>query len=351
MDRIIGAFIFPDVWKKWDKNEASRVLDSLAGMGVNTICTESEDYRDDLIDLCHQRGMKWFGGISCFSDHNHNHQAAKENPEYWPIGEDGRPRPEMEWYLGVTPSFANYRESRLKLAEKLVSQHDMDGFFLDFIRWPLHWELEIRTKAPPPLHYSFDRHTLDVFQEESGVNIPSSPEAISQQAAWILSNHYQEWVDFKCNMITHFVKQAATRLRSLRPEGFCLGLFALPMPTDELEGYAGQRLPDLIPLVDFIAPMVYHAILHRPYGWAVSHVESTSSLASGKTLPVLQVDSAEGTASGADWGPPVPTEEWRLLLEAICSNKAIGGMIAFTGTALFQDGRGDVLKKIIARES
>ena len=37
MGRIVGAFIFPDVWQQWTEDEAKQQLDNLAGFGVNAI--------------------------------------------------------------------------------------------------------------------------------------------------------------------------------------------------------------------------------------------------------------------------------------------------------------------------
>ena len=168
MDRIVGAFIFPEVWQVWTDAQAETVFESLLGFGVNTICTESETYRDDLISLAHRLGLRWFGGIACFSDHARQHQILRERPEMWPIDESGARRPEMEWYIGLTPTFEDYGESRLALAEQLVRTHDLDGFFLDFIRWPIHWELELRPGKQAPHQSSFDAHTLARFQAQTG---------------------------------------------------------------------------------------------------------------------------------------------------------------------------------------
>lgn len=132
MDPIIGAFIFPDVWQAWTEGEARDVLDALQGFGVNAIVTEAEIYRDDLIALAHAHGLRWFGGIVCFSDHANENRLLDDRPELWPIDETGRRRPQMEWYTGVTPTFDDYNASRLALAERLVRSHDLDGFFLDF---------------------------------------------------------------------------------------------------------------------------------------------------------------------------------------------------------------------------
>lgn len=37
LDRIVGAFVFPEVWQAWTAAEAATVLASLRGLGVNTI--------------------------------------------------------------------------------------------------------------------------------------------------------------------------------------------------------------------------------------------------------------------------------------------------------------------------
>ena len=125
MDRIVGAFIFPEVWQVWTDAQAETVFESLLGFGVNTICTESETYRDDLITLAHRLGLRWFGGIACFSDHVHQHQILRERPEMWPIDESGARRPEMEWYIGLTPTFEDYGESRLALGATPAGRVDL----------------------------------------------------------------------------------------------------------------------------------------------------------------------------------------------------------------------------------
>src|SRR5215213_1308922 len=104
MYRTIGAFIFPAVWESWSLNKASDMFKSLQDFGVNTIATESETYRDDLIELAHRLNMRFVGGIACFSEHGRNHQLLRDRPELWPVLESGERRSLMEWYIGVTPT-------------------------------------------------------------------------------------------------------------------------------------------------------------------------------------------------------------------------------------------------------
>jgi hypothetical protein len=350
MARTIGAFIFPAVLESWRGDEAERKLKSLMDFGVNTIATESEIYDDHLIDLAHRLGMRFLGGIACFSDHGSNQRLLHERPELWPVLQNGERRPPMEWYVGVTPTFEDYNQSRLDELDRIMRAHDLDGFCLDFIRWPLHWELELRLGAPRPLQSSFDAHTIRRFLEYANFELPHDCKTIHQQAEWILDHHLEAWTNFKCQVITNFVAEARQRIRLRKGEAFSLGVYLVPAPDEQRAELVGQRVRDLAPLVDFLAPMVYHAIVLQAPKWAAETMGEIAGLAPGKVLPVLQVDSAEGAETGADWGPPLPPDEWRLLacntLEQIDSL----GLIAFTGTSLFRENRGRILADCLSQQ-
>jgi hypothetical protein len=346
MGRTVGAFIFPTVWEQWDTNKAARIIQQLQDFGVNTLATESETYRHDLIELAHRLGLKVVGGISCFSEHGRNHQQLYERPELWPVLEDGSRRPLMEWYIGVTPTFDDYNARRLDILEKIMREYELDGMILDFVRWPLHWELELRPGATRPAQSSFDPHTIAQFLEYANLEIPADVRSIAEQAQWILQGHRAVWTDFKCHVIAHFVGQARERVKHWRPETG-LGAYMVAMPDEERAYWVGQRVRDLSPVVDFFAPMVYHPVLHQTAQWGIQTIEEITALAPGRVLPVLQVDSAEGAAMGSDWGPPVPVEDWHTVACAAASRSDTLGLAAFTGTALFADGRGEVLARCL----
>lgn len=347
MERTIGAFIFPDVLNGWTRQQAAKTLRRLRDFGVNTIATEAETYRDDVIDWVHREGMRFVGGIACFSEHGRNHQLLRERPELWPVLENGERRPQMEWYIGVTPTIEDYRRSRLDTLERLLRVHALDGLCLDFIRWPLHWELELRPNAPRPLDSSFDSHTVRRFLDETGLQMPDDRRTVPQQAAWILAEHRTMWVDFKCRTITAFVAQVRERVNTLCPPTFQLGLYLVPALEEERAALVGQRVSELAPLLDYVAPMVYHTILHQSPAWVQAVVDDVNRYALGKVLPVLQVDSAEGAESGADWGPPMPPENWRAVACATTARDDVCGLVAFTGTSLFRDGRGAILRQCV----
>jgi hypothetical protein len=219
------------------------------------------------------------------------------------------------------------------LAERLVREHALDGFMLDFIRWPIHWELELRSGAQRAPESSFDAHTLARFQAESGVKLPIHLYDSAAHARWIHTHAAAEWVEFKCRVITRFVRECSHRIRNAAPAGFEFGLYTLPLPPGELASIAGQRLEELAPLVDWIAPMAYHAILDRVPAWVAEVIDYTRRAAPGQVLPVVQISSSDGRATGADWGPPISSSEAAEVLSSAMSADTLGA-IAFPGLAL-----------------
>ena len=123
-----------------------------------------------------------------------------------------------------------------------------------------------------------------------------------RQADWILSHHREAWTNFKCQVITQFIAAARERIRVRKGEAFNLGVYLVSAPDEQRAELVGQRVSDLVLLVDFLAPMVYHAIVHQTPAWVAQTTSDVNQLAPGKALPVLQADSAEGAEAGADWG-------------------------------------------------
>src|SRR3989441_178357 len=347
--RIVGAFLFIETFLQLPAADAraARLLERLVGYGINAVFTESESYDDAWIRLAHSFGLRWFSSIACFSDHAHRNRAVLERPELWPVTEAGTRRSPMEWYIGITPTYEDYAEARLDLMCRLVQMHGVDGVMLDFIRWPLHWELECRPGAQPQ-HCSFDSHTIRQFQQSSHVSVPAQTAA--EQASWILTHVRTQWTDFKCAVITRFVREAVRRLRSVRPD-LLTGLFVVPLGLAQRELLAGQRIADLSPLVHYVSPMAYHAMLHRQSSWVASVVREAADAAPGKVLPALQVDSREGPVLGSDWGPRFAAGEWREIARDVLQLPGVQGCVAFTGTALEFDNRGAMLRHVLQPNS
>ena len=346
-DRLIGAFLFPGVWH--DAESFRRLVWELRDFGINAIVTESNEYDDRAIALVHEAGLRFFAGMACFSDHASEFREITERPELWPILETGERRPQMEWYVGITPTDRVHQENALDKIRSVVTHYPVDGLFLDFIRWPLHWETELRPGCPPPLDLSFDATTLALFEELSHLQLPREAATVAAQADWIRERHRREWVDFKCGIISKFVEEARGVLKKERDEAL-LGLFVVPKVDGLTEALTGQRLSELAPLSDLIAPMLYHNILLRPPAWVGEALSDVVKFAGSKTLPVVQADSNRDTSVPGDWGPPMPLENWEATLAEVHDNlDSLAGILVFPGTSLVGNGRGELVRTIFAK--
>jgi Putative glycosyl hydrolase domain len=342
---IVGAFVFPDFWQ--NPSSANSNLIHLRDCGVNAIMTESESYELSALDATHKAGLRFFAGVACFSDHASNFRMLQARPELWPVLENGGPRPQMEWYVGMSPTDRTRRDEALAEIKSIALTYPVDGIFLDFARWPLHWEIELRPARERPLDSSFDPATLAMFEEATGM-LPRDLYTIAAKAAWIRRNRSAEWVEFKCRVVSDFVSEARRALKETKPDvGF--GIYVVPEVNGLTEAFTGQRIKDLAPLVDWIAPMLYHNILLQPPAWIASALASVVAIAGTKTLPVLQADSNRDPTVVGDWGPPMSDADWAETLSQVDGRSDIGGLIVFPGMALM-GRRGASLQALLGRK-
>ena len=58
-------------------------------------------------------GLRFFAGVACFSDHASKFRSLRERSELWPVLENGARRPQMEWYVGMSPIDRRRQEEAL----------------------------------------------------------------------------------------------------------------------------------------------------------------------------------------------------------------------------------------------
>jgi hypothetical protein len=276
--------------------------------------------------------------MSCFLHVDSTGNVLERDPSRTPILATGEPRPQMEWYNGVAPTARAHREERRAHLVALAEQHRFDGFLLDFIRWPMHWEIELRPGYPPPIDSSYDEATLRAFAERVGVGFPD--ELIGRPAAaasWIALNRPREWIDLKCDVITDYVREVRDGLWQAAGREIPMGICGVPLQPE----WVGQRFADLARVVELICPMSYHPVLYRTPGWVKESVEACIELAPGQVAPIVQVDT-DGAEHGADFGPAVSDSEFRQVLTDVLGLE-VRGVIVFTGTELLRPGRLEAL--------
>ena len=186
----------------------------------------------------------------------------------------------------------------------MATAEGVDGLLLDFIRWPLHWELECRDGGPRLPATSFDPETIREFNEWSGVDLnPDDPQGA---AHYLTVLHPVQWTNFRCAVVTGIVR----RVRDVvAPAGVSLGAFVVPIAEGDRRLLAGQDIASWDPFVDVLYPMTYHAILHRQPSWIAAVVDEMRRVTNRPVVPVVQITSDSAFAQGADWGPTVSTQE------------------------------------------
>ena len=284
----------------------------LRSVGCTAIFGGYED--PDFVAAAHAAGMSVYAEFGCFV----GRQWWEQMPESRPITADGAALEPEEWYCGVNPAIPGVRQERLAALESLLNEHELDGIWLDFIRWPGHWEVP----EPTLLRTSFDPFTLAAFCRDSGINIPIADPAAA--ARLLLSTHEAEWIAWRCARITSWVADARAVLRRVRPQAL-LGLFGVPWRLSDRGGailsIIGQDYRALGEHVDVFSPMVYHRMCGYPVAWIGDVVAEVHALSGKPVWPIIQSVDEPSALSAAEYGQA---------LDAILCHPAADGVLVFT---------------------
>jgi hypothetical protein len=260
-------------------------------------------------------GLRVFAEFGCFVGESW----WQKHPHSRPITLQGHPLPKLEWYAGVNPSHPAVRSEQLAALEKLLSTYDLDGVWLDFIRWPGRWE-----KPNPAQHLtSFDSGTLLRFQADTG---------ITTSADELATRHAEAWHAWRCAQITNWVAQAAEVVRRVAPETQ-LGLFSVPWRVADFDGglvrVMGQDLKALAAHVNVFSPMVYHRMCGQPVEWIAEVTAEVAAMTERPVWPIIQA---------VDEPDAMPDDEFDAAIGAATSGPS-EGVILFHLKGLLQGSR------------
>jgi hypothetical protein len=265
-------------------------------------------------EAAREAGIKLYAEFACFAGAGWWERL----PDCRPITATGEALAPEEGYHGVNPSHPVVRQERLEALGALLRAHPLDGVWLDFIRWPCHWE----TPAPRLEQTSFDADTVRRFARDRGLALDVGAPA--QSAALLWARHRDEWRAWRCERITDWVAQARQALDAVRP-GAELGFFAVPWQPAERGGalieVLGQDHAALAPYVDLFSPMVYHAMCGQPVSWIAEVVRELAARTGRPVWPILQ---------SVDHPRPLPAGEYERALAAALGCPASAGALVFT---------------------
>lgn len=298
----------------------------LKSWGADSIFGGYDD--PNFVEAAHAVGLRVMAEFGCFV----GEKWWESLPESHPIMADGQPMPAQEWYAGVTPTIPAIREELLVKLAALVREKELDGVWLDFIRWPARWE----TPQPKLIQTSFDAHTMALFLADTGL---SAPQSLLSLADWILHEHESLWTDWKCAQIVSFVREAAEVVRREAKRKCLLGVFSVPWRLADYGGamrrIVAQDLKALAPYVDVFSPMVYHRMCGQPVGWIAAVTEEAHQLSGRPIWPIIQTMSEPNELNAAELASAMD-----VALEAPGS----AGVILFTLKGLIEEDKLETMR-------
>ncbi|MGB3202529.1 MAG: family 10 glycosylhydrolase [Nodosilinea sp.] len=239
----------------------SDIFNKLAAAGINTVffetvnagypvypsqvapeqnpLTRGWDPLAAAVELAHQRGMTLHAWVWVFAAGNQRHNRLLNQPANYPgpiisrhprwAGADnsgnliplGQDKPFLD------PANPEVRSYLTRLMTEIVTEYEVDGLHLDYIRYPFQDPGANRT-------YGYGEVARWRFQSISGVDpLTLNPRAsdldrnqqIQQQVLW------QRWTEFRTHQVTSFVETLSNTLRRQRP-GLIMSaaVFANPEP-------------------------------------------------------------------------------------------------------------------------
>lgn len=286
--------------------------ESMRDIGLNAVWLRSDTITTDIIERIQVDGAR------VFAEFNSMHRAdfVAENPDSAPVGADGLVSPPPDGWQGVCPTHDGYRRDRMAAFERLLTDFDLDGVWLDYHHAHASWE-----QAEPNLPDTcFCNRCLSQFARETGIDPGNMPNASRR----LLTDLRAEWTAWRCAVFTDWVREYAEIRDRVRPQTL-LGTFHCPWTDIERDGaLAGKLAIDLraqAKYVDVFSIMPYHARFGhaRDIAWISRQVEWLANyLGAGKRIwPIVQL---------SDWGETVDPADVRAILDAATQPPSTGVM-------------------------
>lgn len=238
----------------------ARLFDNMQAAGINTVfletmnagypiypsrvapqqnpLTQGWDPLADAVELAHERNMDLHAWIWVFAAGNLRHNAIlgksdsflgpslAANPDWVAYDQAESPIPLGQTKPFYDPANRELRDYLLRLEEEIITNYDVDGLQLDYIRYPFQDPSKERT-------YGYGLAARREFRRQTGidpVNLTSlidpwlpRAERDRQQQLW------QAWNDFRIEQVTSFVAETSQLVRSQRPDiTLSAAVFAMP---------------------------------------------------------------------------------------------------------------------------
>jgi len=258
---IKGIFLLD----KLTEGKIKRVL----SLRANAVFIGYRNLNQKLIKLLKNYGLKIHTEIGIFV----GEEWWEKYPDSRPVDKNGKLIDKIGWYAGVCPNHRGVRREKLELIKSIIDNYPVDGIWLDFIRYPCHWE-EVRSKNIA--EYCFCQGCLKKFKKDGGVK-----------------SEGLKWTQWKCNQITNFVGEAR-RLIDQSGKNIKLGMFSVPWRKNDFGGaitkIISQNFKSLAKYIDVFSPMVYQKMCGQKTAWIHKIVAYMKKITHRQILPIIQTE-------------------------------------------------------------
>lgn len=156
------------------------------------------DLLGEYVERCHENGIELVVSIPVFYNAHASHK------KDWITDTNNGTTGEKE--LFYSPANDEFFEYFLSYVEYILSNYEVDGLQLDYIRYPYY---------DGTTDYGYDSATKKLFEEKTGI----SSDTVDAIAAGGSSHEkWNDWVDFKAGIVTDRVSQINSLVDSLRPD-------------------------------------------------------------------------------------------------------------------------------------
>ncbi len=261
------------------KNEQglAQVFDRLSQAGINTVffetvnagytvypsqvapqqnpLTRNWDPLKSAVKLAHDRGMELHAWVWVFAAGNQRHNTLlgidsnypgpvlAAHPDWAGYDRQGKMIPEGQNKPFFDPANPQLRQYLLNQYEEIVTNYNVDGLHLDYIRYPFQDHERNRS-------YGYGKAARSQFQQRYGIDpLKITP---SQGDMW------QKWTAFRTEQIDSFVAQVSQKMRQKKPD-LIMSVAVFPLPEQERISKLQQHWEVWAQRgdIDLIVPMTY----------------------------------------------------------------------------------------------
>lgn len=329
---VRALYGFQPSLKPFEGKSPEGILEALRDLHCNALFFSGKE-NGALYRFLNENGIPTYHEVGLFVSKS----LYQERPDLRPIRANGAEQPPRGWYCGLCPNQPELREKGLERIRALYTRPEVQGVWLDFIRYPIRWEV------PDPwiddtcfcdiCLQAFDRHLPD------GVKFPETVRTRTEKADFILENRLPSWIEFKCNSIAAFVADAK-KIRDETKPGALLGIFTIPWMYKDYDGAihrtVGQDFSTIGDLADVLSPMVYHGLCHREEAWPGEYSAWLHTLTQKPVWPIVQAMNEPDTLT--------PESFERVVRDA--GERSGSGVILFTAGHIDKEKRWASVKRV-----